>query len=340
MATVEVYSKLDDLAALSEEWSALAQMDPRATPFQTPEWLLSWSTLYAPSNPQIIVIRDGADLVGLFPLMKGRSPWQPLRPLGLGPSDYLHPLLADSRYADELWSVVDDLGKGGLVDLHQIRETNPLARTEAVHQATCLVLDLPTTFDDYVKSLGKSLRYDVKRFDKLGVKLRFADSTTLQTDLEIFFQLHVARWRQRFLPGAFVGGRIKNFHLQWGQSALLKGMLWLGILEHESRPVGAIYVMRHQETAFFYQAGFDPTAKALSPGSLLVSQLIKRSIESGLTTFDFLRGDEPYKRRWQPQHEYKNLRLLIGNGSLGKFGMQWNLAAARVEQAVRNKLEG
>lgn len=340
MATVEVYSNLDDLAALSEEWSALAQVDPRATPFQTPEWLLSWATLYAPSNPQIIVIRDGADLVGLFPLMRGRSPWQPLRPMGLGPSDYLHPLLADSHYADDLWSVVDDLGKGGLVDLHQVRETNPLVRNQTIHQATCLVLDLPASYDDYVKSLGKSLRYDVKRFDKLSVNLRFADSGSLRADLEIFFNLHTARWRQRFLPGAFVGNRIKEFHLQWGRRALLKGMLWLGILEHEGHPVGGIYVMRHRETAFFYQAGFDPSAKALSPGSLLVSQLIKRSIEEGLTTFDFLRGDEPYKRRWQPQHELKNLRLLVSNGPIGELGARWNLVASRVEEGIRKKLEG
>jgi CelD/BcsL family acetyltransferase involved in cellulose biosynthesis len=202
------------------------------------------------------------------------------------------------------------------------------------------VLDLPPTFDAYLAALGKSLRYDVKRFDKLGVTLRIATEASLDADLQTFFDLHQARWKGRGLPGAFVGSRVKQLHRMWGRAALPLGRLWLATLEHEGRAVGSIYIMRTGQACFFYQAGMDPEAKALSPGTLLVSQMIRLAIEEGHAVFDFMRGDEPYKRRWKPQHEVRNMRLLMGSGLRGTVGERWNRTGHDIEMKVRKRLEG
>ncbi|HMS54548.1 MAG TPA: GNAT family N-acetyltransferase [Fimbriimonadaceae bacterium] len=340
MASFEILENLDALVRLRDEWRDLVCRDPLATPFQTPEWLLSWANIYRPSRPRILTLREGRDLVGLYPLMQKGSPWASLRPIGLGPSDYLQPILQGPEYSSILWEGLRSQSTSHLLDLHQIRENHPLANEKGIAQANCLVLDLPGSFDDYLKRLGKSLRYDVRRFDKVGVTLDFATEETLPQDLDTFFALHETRWKQRMLPGAFVGSKVKHFHLEWGQKAISRGMLWLAILRQGGQAVGAIYVMRHGQTAYFYQAGFDPSFKAISPGSLLVSQLIRRSIEDGLTSFDFLRGDEPYKRRWQPQREYKNVRILISDSSLGRLGERWNTFAHQIEMRVRRQLEG
>jgi CelD/BcsL family acetyltransferase involved in cellulose biosynthesis len=94
-------------------------------------------------------------------------------------------------------------------------------------------------------------------------------------------------------------------------------------------------------TVYFYQAGFDPEHSSISPGTLLVAGTIRRAIEEGKTTFDFLRGDEPYKRRWKPQREYKNRRkIMAAKGIQGALGAKWNRMGSEIEAKIRARLEG
>jgi CelD/BcsL family acetyltransferase involved in cellulose biosynthesis len=227
----------------------------------------------------------------------------------------------------------------------------PLARelagsTRVFEQATCLVLDLPSQFEQYLATLGKSLRYDVKRLEKKPFstgEARFIEIAGGETReaVEFFFEAHKRRWSKRGLPGAFMGGRIKAFHHRWAALAAEKGWLWMTVLELEGKRIGAIYAMRKGPACYFYQSGFDPAHAGISPGTLLVAHTIRRAIEEGLERFDFLRGDEPYKRRWKPQHAWKNLRFLLGDeAALPRLGLAWNRAGFRLEKRIRERFEG
>ncbi|MFQ3588450.1 MAG: GNAT family N-acetyltransferase, partial [Fimbriimonadaceae bacterium] len=159
--------------------------------------------------------------------------------------------------------------------------------------------------------------------------------------LEVFFDTHARRWRRRGLPGAFVGRRMRRFHEEWAAAADKRGLLRLSVLEVDGEPVGAVYAMRTQSTTFFYQSGFDPRHRSVSPGSLLVAAAIRRAVEDGCRSFDFLRGDEPYKRRWGPQHSIPNLRILAPTGgTLGRLGRSVNKFGFAVEKRIRSRLEG
>jgi CelD/BcsL family acetyltransferase involved in cellulose biosynthesis len=46
---------------------------------------------------------------------------------------------------------------------------------------------------------------------------------------------------------------------------------------------------------YLYNSAYEPEAARLSPGLVLVSELVKESIARGLASFDFLRGRERYK---------------------------------------------
>jgi CelD/BcsL family acetyltransferase involved in cellulose biosynthesis len=194
--------------------------------------------------------------------------------------------------------------------------------------------------------LGKSLRYDVKRLDKTlflegKASVQQVSADEIGLGMEILFEQHRRRWHKRFQPGVFLSHKVQRFHREWAEKAIREGWLWLSILRYEGNPIGAIYAMTAHDTCFYYQAGFDPAHGSISPGTLLVASTIRRAIVEGKRSFDFLRGDEPYKRRWKPQHVLTNRRFVFAKrGIRGEIGSSWNMAGSRVESRVRARLEG
>lgn len=337
---------------LRESWRDLAIDAPGATPFQTFEWQSTWWKHYGGfREPQFFTLYEGDDLVGLMPFVRSRGPWRALRPMGIGPSDYLQPLARpgyEQVMAEKLVQALESTKSFDLIDLHQIRETQWLARSmssEPGTQATCLVLDLPSTYDAYLATLGKSLRYDVRKLDKTmfisgRARVESIGPEDVERGLDVLFDLHKKRWKERHLPGAFLGKGIA-FHREWAAKAAREGWLWLSVLHVDDEPIGAIYAMAFGPTAYYYQAGFDPEKGAVSPGTLLVAASIRRAIEEGKTSFDFMRGDEGYKRRWKPQRELRNLRFIQASSEVrGRMGSSWNAFGSRVESRVRARLEG
>ena len=340
-------------AELQEPWNELVSGSQNATPFQTHEWLSTWWKHFGGfKKPEAIALYEGEDLVGLYATVRGRGPWRTLRPMGVGASDYLHPLartgyesIVNQTLAEHLVSRRDV----DLIDLHQVREDHasflPTSGGSRVAQATCLVMDLPSTYDQFLGMLGKSLKQDVKRLDKSlftegRARIERVGQLDTQTGLDYLFELHKARWKKRHLPGAFVAGLV-GFHREWAELAQKRGWLRLSILHVDGNAIGAIYAMSVGTTTYYYQAGFDPAHGAVSPGTLLVAGTIRRAIEEGQTRFDFLRGDEGYKRRWKPQNEYRNYRTISpAGGPIGQFGSKWNAMGFRVESRIRERLEG
>jgi CelD/BcsL family acetyltransferase involved in cellulose biosynthesis len=352
MPTIEIVEGGKIFESIADEWDHLFQESPFASPFQSRQWLNHWSSTFSKGNNlRTIILREGSDIVGIYPLVQSFSPWRALRPAGVGPSDYLAPIVAGATkdVFDSIQSALLDLSKSHLIDLHQIPSDHPFiagfTKDQLIDQAKCLVLDLPNNYSEYVASLSKSLRYDVRRLEGKALKERGAvvDWVTNESASEFadqFFELHKARWKSRGLPGAFFG-KNELFQRNWMIEGVRAGVVIMNRLTCEGRSVGSVYAMRHGTTCYFYQAGMDPSASSLSPGTILVSKMIERAIDLGCTTFDFMRGDEPYKRRWKPNRERTNSRILMPQQNvLGKTGMWWNNTAWRVELKVRERLEG
>ncbi len=336
------------METLREEWDDLLQAAPTATPFSTREWVSTWWNFYGRGRQALALeVREGKDLVGLYPISISGGPWRTLRAMGTGPSDYLHPLTREgyeAPVAAVLAPALRDVKGVDLIDLHGIREDQPLSSISTHDQARCLVLDLPPTYDAFLASLGKSLRYDVRRLDKSPFKegkatIQNYPPGDLAEGMEILLELHRARWRAKRLPGAFVG-RLVPFQHAWTAEAAARGWLWLSLLRVEGTPIGALYAMTIGKQVFYYQAGFAPTEGSISPGTLLVAHTIRRAIEEGKSRFDFLRGDEDYKRRWKPQNTFVDRRAVIPLNARGKAGAAWIEQASKVEAKVREKLEG
>ena len=95
--------------------------------------------------------------------------------------------------------------------------------------------------------------------------------------------------------------------------------------------MGVSVRLDHGTTGYFYNAGFDPAAAAMSPGIVLELVSIRNAIETGLTCFDLGPGDHRYKRDLGGERRTASRLVATSRSPLGALAQ----AAYRVRRAVR-----
>ena len=202
-----------------------------------------------------------------------------------------------------------------------------------------LQLHLTGDFDGYVQSLSKSLRYDVRRRNQFNFRAATVD--TVDEDVRVLLSLHRQRWKRRGLPGLFFGRR-GQFFGEWVRRGVALGKVEILVAEQGGSPVGAACFLVHQGRTSFYQSGVLPTAG--SPGTALVAEAIRRAYTRQDLIFDFLRGDEPYKRRWRPNVESSVGRYLLEDSRADWRSLRWRSAWWKLEatayRKIRTRFEG
>ena len=168
----------------------------------------------------------------------------------------------------------------------------------------CPVAALPVggTIDDFLATLDKKERHEirrkVRRAESAG-EVRLEVSATPLADLEAFIGLHQARWGDDGLfPDTMGGAQSRVFFRRLFELFEADGPLRLSFLTVGARRVAAGVTFETPDRLFYYNAGVDPAARDLSPGVVLVERYLRRAIEAGIRSMDFLRGDEPYKYEW------------------------------------------
>ena len=86
----------------------------------------------------------------------------------------------------------------------------------------------------------------------------------------------------------------------------------MDVLYGDEHPLAASFGFEEDDAYYLYNTAYDPAASSLSPGVVLLYALIRGCIRRGLRTFDFLKGDEPYKFRMGAEPR----RLYVIEGSL------------------------
>jgi CelD/BcsL family acetyltransferase involved in cellulose biosynthesis len=111
-----------------------------------------------------------------------------------------------------------------------------------------------------------------------------------------------------------MGPEIAEFFTRIAECFSSLGWLRLDTLTIGDRAVASTFSFDYDKTFYLYNSAFDPTVGRLSPGYVLVSQLIEDAIERGQRQFDFLRGPERYKYQFGARAlPLNNVRLLRQN---------------------------
>ncbi len=316
--------------ALRQNWDAVYGADPHATHFQSWIWLRAY--LKRRGRWFVLALREkqeGAPYVAFFPLRvvtlqdkkTGRF-FDDIIMAGNSAADYTGfitlPEYQDHAVAgfcaflkEQRWThlKLDNLCgpparreamiralQGPLV---MFRDSAP-AIVNNINNSVCPALTLPSSFDEYLNtSMRSQSREMVKSLRKVegDERYRITISTpeTIERDLTALFDL----WRIKWAPskGAERAETLISATREMLMDCFNDGTLEVPVLWHEDRALGALaHIIDRQKSAIlFYITGRDESWARPAPGVVLHGYCIRRAIALGFKTYDFLRGDEPYK---------------------------------------------
>jgi CelD/BcsL family acetyltransferase involved in cellulose biosynthesis len=101
--------------------------------------------------------------------------------------------------------------------------------------------------------------------------------------------------RSKVGKARFMDDSMEAFFRELGSLWAAAGLAALWMLWLEERPAAALFCLEQAGSVSLYNSGFDPDARAMSPGVVLIARTIEDAIARGFRRYDFLRGEEPYK---------------------------------------------
>jgi len=209
------------------------------------------------------------------------------------------------------WDVVDlrrlrcgDPAADALAAAFGAREMSEEWTLNVEREDVCPVLTLPigATMEDYLAGLGKKDRHEirrkVRRAEAAGA-VRLDDSADPLADLETFIVLHQKKWGvDGLFPETPGGAQSRVLFCRLFELYGADGPLHLSFLSVADRRIAAGIHFETADGYLYYNAGVDTDALDLSPGVLMIHELIARALAAGVRRVDFLRGNESYKYQW------------------------------------------
>ena len=305
----------DAWARLAPEWSALCDRVPGSTPFQRPEWLLSWWKNWGSGDLYVLAFRSGNRLCGIAPLFLLH--WEcraQLTFIGNGVSDYLG-LVAEPELAAQcadlaMCHIADDSLRWDLCDFQDLAADCAFLNVAAhglelryTPHTPCMRASLspdPEVSNSAVAAyLLRNIRSSRQHLDKIG-RVEFATSGTASADLVTeLVQLHRSRWADSGGPKSMLDTpQSVNLLCDAANAFGASGRLRVYTMRLDQRLVAGIYAFLDARILWGYFTGFDRALARYSPGSLLLDYARTEAVRDGAVTWDFLRGAEPYKEHW------------------------------------------
>ncbi|MCL4258812.1 MAG: GNAT family N-acetyltransferase [Anaerolineales bacterium] len=328
---IDIIRSADSWAALEQEWGALLQESHLNLPFLTFAFQQAWWRHLGGGEWQDaelhIVTGRGADgaLLGIAPLFRaqaadGRARLQLIgsheiadyldfiaRPEDL--NSFIEAVLAELN-GDDSWA---ELALYNLLDESKSIDSLQAAAGAAGLQAAqetlqaCPYIPLPESFDAYLESLDSKQAHELRRKVRKAARNVLPVSTELISEageldqaLDDFFGLMTQEEdKLKFLTPAMRAQMEAIAH-----AAFDGGWLQLIFLKVGKQRVAAYMNFDYDNRIWGSNAGDSNEHAPLSPGWLLMAEMMQRSIEAGKAVFDFMRGDEEYKYRFGAVNRY------------------------------------
>jgi len=312
----EIVTDFERLEELSTAWERLWESDPKSEIFQSFTWARAWWQAFGENFTLCVpVIYERDEVALILPLVQRGAT---LRFLGSPQADYCD-LLCSHVPPAKLLSVAleavlrsapawkECILQGLRPDSHMIK-----AWRELPHELRCLLqLEItdgcPTILlgenrDQVIDSLlaSKHLRRRLHKLEKAGVvTFRHIDSRTeAHQQLARFFRHHQRRCAVLAKASSFEEPGMRGMMRTLVEQLNLQQELRFGVLEVDGRALAWSLGFQVHGKYAYYQQTFDIDAEDYAPGEVLLYHLLLYARKTVEREFDFLRGDEFFKKRF------------------------------------------
>jgi hypothetical protein len=287
-----------------------------------------------------LLVVDGAHLLGALALEK-RHPMLSVRMMGDGAlcPDHLDLLAAPGHEATAVSLLRDWFchHQERLLDLKGIRAGSRLiealpGRVRREPMPVAPFTHLPDSPEAYRATLPsqfrRNLRTSAKRLAAEGVTHRTIRGRAVLQRLDTLRELHTSQWgsRSNFLPvfdrfaAGFAGGCAAD-------------EVVVHELGNDNLVVATVTAFEVAGRVSLYQSARLTGRRWRDATTVLLAAIIDDACARGFREVDFLRGDEPYKGRFAPNHR-EMLRLVAGQGVVGWVGGVTQAATFHARQSA------
>lgn len=315
----------DAFKALEAEWRSLCSRIGDHHYFQSFSW--QWQAWQQIAKVRkrglcLLVGRSNGRVVLLWPLMRDGHQ---IRLLASDKVEYRDLVVEAGPYARPwmamAWNAVKDLKGINFFlfqdvktdsNLAQMLEANNLGGFKHARRANVIRLDQFRDWDDYARSLPKKLRSDQgrqwRRIAGTGGEVTFEtfdSKDDLQVGLDWMFH-HKIDWLKanEINEESFGSPEYRTFINSVVQDASDTGHLFFAKLSVGDTIVAAGLGYKFGAEFTFHMFTYDAAWENYSPARLLLENIIKWCFDNGVTTFDFMPGEESYKRIWASDEFY------------------------------------
>jgi CelD/BcsL family acetyltransferase involved in cellulose biosynthesis len=146
------------------------------------------------------------------------------------------------------------------------------------------------------KSLVRRENY-LRREGDLEVR-HLSAAVDVAPHLDAFFDQHVRRWDAAGVPSLFVEPAQRAFYHRLVEAGSRAGWLRFTSIHWNGDPIAFHFGFHHAGRFMWYKPTYEIDLARMSPGQVLLRQLLVQAIAEGATEFDFGIGDETFKERW------------------------------------------
>jgi len=300
-------------AELGERWDALCRAED-AMPFSTPQFGEAWWSVFGEPGEaelELLGLENGTgELVGLAPLKRRESEWSFAGDHEV--SDYLGPVAKSGQELMLVSAVLDHLEAAGAstaefrgiapgsewVDAFQ-NATERGWRVEVADEAVCPTVEIGEGWDAYLSSLRSRDRREVRRklrpLRQLRGAVEFEALESPSAVAERMPEFMAMMAESRGDKAVFLTDEMRTFFERLSASLAEAGWLRLYVMAVSGEAAAMVLCFVAQNQLLLYNSGYAPRFRDLSAGLASKVLCIRDAVERGMSSVNFLRGDEPYK---------------------------------------------
>jgi CelD/BcsL family acetyltransferase involved in cellulose biosynthesis len=298
-------------------WRKWIDQSDDAHVFFEPSMVRAWVETYErlkPIKPRFLIARNDNNCVIFLPLVQIKENWKgafqtSLLPVGYSEFDYHDPIVVGSYDTSVtksfLAAFLEELlnhwkGDFDVVVVNGLRLTSLPDDLKATPCDSAPFINLSgyRSIHELMRALGQSLRGDInrqrRRIERLGrteLRVYASDETNAAlVSLAAMLEEHKAKWPRSYKALGLYENLVRR--------CLPDGVLHLSEFLLGGVPISWHIGFLHKSRYYWYMPVYRPEYQQYSPGKVHLYTCVEEALRKGITVFDFLKGDEDYKRQW------------------------------------------